>query len=480
MKKILLVATAVTALLAPAVQAAPALAGNLGSYDGASWYGKYLSVSSGTTTVCSGNTGSTGQLSFGKNVDASHECGSQSETFIAVDPAHGSNVIAGSNEIQRLPMRAMASFDGGASFTGVDLPLPPPRTKNGFDFGSDPTIAFDSRGNAYYGYIIVFFSAGGSINGTEMAVARSTDGGRSWPQVSYFAPQTGTGQFNDKPMITVDTGAAHRDRIYLAWDNATGNSSSDKNGNNIVLAHSDDAGATFSTPTSVSGNFTGRTGGIGADPYVTGDGTVHVAWQDYANSTITDAASTDGGLSFGARHVVAPVGGFDFSVAAQRSRGALVYPACGSYRSTLYCSYTDGSAASTSIHVARSTDGGGTWSSTTVPAGGDQFNQWLAVDSSDGSVNVAYYDTGTHGTPATRFTLARSTNGGRTYTSSPIATATTDESCCSPSVDSGNQYGDYEGLAVAGGVVHPVWTDRRQDVIGLGLREEVFTATLRP
>ena len=87
------------------------------------------------------------------------------------------NVIAGSNEIQRLPMRAMVSTDGGATFTGVDLPLPPPRTQNGFDFGSDPGIAFDSAGNAFYSYIIVFFSTGGSINGTEMAVSRSTDHG---------------------------------------------------------------------------------------------------------------------------------------------------------------------------------------------------------------------------------------------------------------------------------------------------------------
>jgi len=28
------------------------------------------------------------------------------------------------------------------------------------------------------------------------------------------------------------------------------------------------------------------------------------------------------------------------------------------------------------------------------------------------------------------------------------------------------------------GIVRPVWTDRRADVITLGLREEVFTATL--
>jgi hypothetical protein len=115
-----------------------------------------------------------------------------------------------------------------------------------------------------------------------------------------------------------------------------------------------------------------------------------------------------------------------------------------------------------------------------MPGSGDQFNQWLAVDPSNGSVNVAYYDTGTHGATSTRYTLARSTTGGSSYTASAVANAPTDESCCSPSVNLGNQYGDYEGLAAYGGVVRPVWTDRRQSVIDLGLREEVFTAALTP
>jgi len=373
----------------------------------------------------------------------------------------------------------MYSADGGNTFTGVDLPLPPPRTNNGFDFGSDPGVAFDSNGNAYYSYIVVFFGAGGGINGTEMAVAHSTDGGATWT-ATFFNPQTGNGQFNDKPMITVDTGSVHHNRVYVSWDNATGSSSSDKNGNNVLLSYSDNGGLTFSAPVSVSGPFKGRTGGIGADPYVTADGTVHVAWQDYAHGTISDAASSDGGQIFSPPHVIAPVNAFQFNVAAEASRGALVYPSCGSYQTALYCSYMNGSDAATNVYVAKSTDGGVTWTSTAVPTGGDQFDQWLAVDPSDGSVNVAYYDSATHGATSTLYTLARSTDGGSTYSAAAVANAPTDESCCSPSVDLGNQYGDYEGIAAYGGIVRPVWTDRRQAVIDLGLREEVFTATLTP
>ncbi|MGZ8437449.1 MAG: sialidase family protein, partial [Candidatus Limnocylindrales bacterium] len=217
------------------------------------------------------------------------------------------------------------------------------------------------------------------------------------------------------------------------------------------------------------------------DPYVTADGTVHVAWQDYAHGTIADASSTDGGQTFSPPHVISTVGGFAFSVAAQSSRGALVYPACGSFGTSLYCSYMNGSNEATSVYVAKSIDGGLTWAAPTpVATGGDQFNQWLAVDPTDGSIDVAYYDTGTHGATSTTYTLARSIDGGASYTATAVANASTDETCCAPSVNLGNQYGDYEGVAAMDGTVRPVWVDRRQDVIDLGLREEVFTATVVP
>lgn len=486
MKKLVVVA-AVAAVLGGAAASA---AGNYDPtlYSEARWYSKYQQVSSGAIPLCTGNVGDAPQLAFASNVDASHECGSQSETSIAINPKNQKNVIAGSNEIQRLPMRAMYSTDGGKTFTGVDLPLPPPRTNNGFDFGSDPAVAFDTKGNAYYSYIVVFFSTGGSINGTEMAVARSSDGGATWT-ATYFNPQTGVGQFNDKSYIAVDTnaGSPFKNRIYVAWDNATGSSSSTKNGNNLVVSYSSDGGVTFSEPVSASPNFAGKTGQIGADPFVATDGTVHVAWLDYAHSLIAESSSTDGGVSFGPSHVIARTQiPFDINIPAENVRGALVYPSCGASTARLYCSWMDGSLANgTDVFLSTSTDAGATWSAPTAvnvdPAGqvADQFNHWLAVDPSDGSVNIAYYDTSADPTrKSTIYTLARSTDGGASFVRSAVANAPTDETCCVPSVNLGNQYGDYEGVAALNGVVRPVWTDRRQAVIDLGLREEVFTAAI--
>jgi hypothetical protein len=55
-----------------------------------------------------------------------------------------------------------------------------------------------------------------------------------------------------------------------------------------------------------------------------------------------------------------------------------------------------------------------------------------------------------------------------------VTSAPTNETCCGAEL--GDQYGDYEGIAVMNGSVHPVWTDRRTSVASLD--EEVFTATI--
>src|SRR5207245_10620102 len=81
--------------------------------------------------------GTTTSTSSGGNVDVSNECGPQSETYIALNPANTKTLAAGSNEIFRLPMRGYSSTDGGKSWSGVDLPLPPPIGAKGVDFGSD-------------------------------------------------------------------------------------------------------------------------------------------------------------------------------------------------------------------------------------------------------------------------------------------------------------------------------------------------------
>src|SRR5436853_4901950 len=187
------------------------------------WWSKYEFIRDNGSDASPLSTTST---TANGNVDVSNECGPQSETFIAINQNKPKVLAAGSNEIFRLPMRGYFSSDGGGSWGGVDLPLPPAKGNNGIDFGSDPTLAFDTRGNVYYGYIVVFFSNGNGINGTSMAVARSSDGGRTYPNATFFSFEGGTNHFNDKPIITADTNSKSpfRDNVYVAWDAASGGS----------------------------------------------------------------------------------------------------------------------------------------------------------------------------------------------------------------------------------------------------------------
>lgn len=483
-----LVAFAGPGLVHPANAAGAKAASNGSSYTTPTWYAKYQTLSSGKGTP-NANPGATKSVSIGANIDASNEAGPQSETSIAINPNNPAQIVAGSNEIFRDPMRAYYSTNGGASYTGVDLPLPPPIVKNGFDFGSDPSVAWDTHGNVYYGYIIVYFSNGNGLNGTEMAVARSSDGGKTWTP-TYFNLQTGTAQFNDKPYIAVDDNVAspYRDRVYIAWDNNTGNASSS---NFLLVSHSSDGGATFSAPVPANDTSSGPKSVIGADPFISPDGTLNVAWHDTLNSAIVESASTDGGQTFGATHTIAPtIASFDIGIPSMSTRRALVYPACGAdvtsgpNRGTLYCSWTDQTAANgTDILVSRSIDNGAAWSAPTRvnddPTGvaNDQFNQWLTVDPTTGAVSLSWNDTRTDAAHvSTDIFFAQSAGGSSPYgTNTQVTTAPTDESCCG--ADLGNQYGDYEGIAAYGGVVHPVWTDRRQSVASLD--EEVFTATIK-
>jgi hypothetical protein len=467
------------------------------------WWDKYQYLKNNGPDPSAGPTTS---VTVGSNVDVSDECGPQSETYITLNQSQPKTLAAGSNEIFRLPMRGYFSADGGATWGGVDLPLPPPlQGTNDTRFGSDPTLAFDIQGNLFYGYIVVFFGNGSGVNGTEMAVARSTDGGSTYPSTVFFSFQTGGSKFNDKPMITTDTnlrGSPFRDNVYIAWDAASGGSGE----GGIRLGASSDHGASFTVTRADNPSGPGQS--IGAVPFVGPDGTLYVAWNDYHNNVIAFNRSFNGGVAWDAqRTIAAKVLPFDIGIPAESFRGALVYPACdadrtnGPHRGRLYCSWMDLTASGTTdIFLAFSDDWGSTWSAPARVADQlgfpvDRFNQWLSVDSATGDVNLSFYDTRNDTTGFRYMTdvyFAQSTDGGLTWRSpnTRVPTVSSNEHDCSGvfpcvGINYGNQQGDYEGLVSYGGVSHPIWTDSRfqlQPSTGCRrpfLMEEVFTATVK-
>jgi hypothetical protein len=241
--------------------ALPSAAQNSGSHN-PTWWNKYQYLLNNAADKPSGPGSS---FSVGTNTDVSNECGPQSETFIAINPVNPKVLAAGSNEIFRDPMRGYFSTDNGSSWGGVDLPLPAAIGTNGRRFGSDPSLVFDTEGNAFYSYIVVFFGSSNGINGTEMAVAKSTDGGKSYPSVAFFSFNGGSNHFNDKPMITADANARSRfhDNIYAAWDASSGGSAT---GGGLQVATSKDHGTNFTVARADDPFGPGRA--IGASPFV--------------------------------------------------------------------------------------------------------------------------------------------------------------------------------------------------------------------
>ncbi|HEX6464691.1 MAG TPA: sialidase family protein, partial [Vicinamibacterales bacterium] len=331
------------------------------SSDKPTWWAKYQSLVASGPDTCTGQSA----IKVAPNVDASNECGPQSETYITINSSQPATLAAGSNEIFRLAMRGYFSSDGGNSWGGVDLPLPSGKG-NGFVFGSDPSLAFDSRGNVFYSYVNVYVDNGKGINGTSLSVARSGDGGRTYPRFTEFSISGGTDHFNDKPMITVDVNPASqfRDSVYVAWDAASGGSS----GGGVRFARSVDHGATFTVTRIDNPGGPGRA--IGAVPFVGPNGEVYAAWNDFAARTIAFNRSFDGGVTWGQPVVISAKRlSFDIAIPAEFSRGALVYPSCaadrssGLHRGRLYCAWMDlNGAGNTNIFVSLSDDGGATWS----------------------------------------------------------------------------------------------------------------------
>jgi hypothetical protein len=468
------------------------------------WWAKYQYLAHNASSPGGGSNSS---LTVGSNVDVSNECGPQSETFITINPASPKMLAAGSNEIFRDPMRGYFSADGGTTWGGVDAPLPPPlQGTNDIRFGSDPSLVFDSHGNLFYSYIVVYFGGGNGVDGSQMAVARSTDGGKSYSQLTLFGFQSGSNHFNDKPMITADTNPSSpfRDRVYLAWDASSGGNAID---GGIHVARSSDGGFTFAVAR--ADNPSGPSQGIGAVPFVGPNGEVYVAWNDYKNNLIAFNRSFDGGVTWDAERIISlKTAAFDIGIPAEMFRRALVYPACDADRSTgphrgrLYCSWMDLTPAgvTTDILVSSSDDRGVTWTAPhpvtdQLPQLVDRFNHWLAVDPVTGDVNVSFYDTRNDTTGFRYMTdtfFTQSIDGGGTFRSPNIrvSSVSSNEHDCNgifpcSAIDYGNQQGDYEGLASRGGVSHPIWTDsRRQLESSAGCRtnllmEEVFTATVK-
>ena len=437
------------------------------------------------------------KVTVGPNIDISNKAFAQDEPSIAINPINPSQIAAAAMDFFNcgsspnfgpcLKVTAYFSADGGATWGSTPLPVPALINGSTGLQEHDVGVAWDTHGNVFFTHTDFFSGPGGKLV-TPIGVDRSSDMGQTWTSTEINTNASG-GLLNDKPLITVDNNptSPFRDNVYVAWDTAE-NLGVRQFG--ILASRSTDHGATFSTPVSPTGLGQTPSGASPSypTPFVGPDGTLYLAWADTLEGLIAVTSSTDGGLTFGSASTIgaSPSGLVFIPADISSGIGALVYPACGadtgagSHRGTLYCSWIDGTAtAGTNIFEAHSTDHGQTWSQRIhvnddpIGLNNSHFAPALAVDPTDGRVSISWYDTRNDPTHlSTNIFYASSTDGGLTFTPNvQITTAPTNETCCGAW-----GYGDYTGIAAFGGVIHPVWTDRRASVTSLD--EEIFTATI--
>ena len=401
---------------------------------------------------------------IGPNIDVSNEGGSQSETSIAVDPTNAKHLLYSVNDLSTSTGAGAVvweSTDGGATFTNFN------QNSNGFCY--DTWLGFNTNGDAFMSY-----ECG------DQRIAYKKKGQTSWTSTTL----TTAGSFPDRDMVTVDNApnSPFKGSVYVGYDD---------NGNNntpYVMYSRNGFGSWLRSAAIPAPNPT-----IGVNVTTGPDGSVYACWEDYGSQKLYVSKSTNGGASFGTAHLVTnyrlDTTGFFVFIPPQDSRGILPMPFSatalnGAHSGRVFISYADQdpSGSNLNIYIRHSDDGGTTWSTETKvnddPNHAYHFHNAIAVLTTGlpGAVGLSYYDTrrDPSNVKTDRY-FTYSTDGGVTWAKNVrITTAQSDETA--PGTDSGNQYGDYQGMYADPGIgAHLVWTDSRNPS---ATAEEVFGASV--
>ena len=425
----------------------------------------------------------------------------QSETSIA---AVGNKVAVGFNDSQTglLVLTAGASLngyaysgDGGATFTdGGSIPNHPGCVNLG-----DPWLTSDRAGSMYYGSLAQCIAP--SRIGLDIAVAKSTDGGRTWAPPVIVSSNLGADfgfYLGDKDAFTVgrDPSQASKDVVYGAWDDSVFDPLQGSTVNGLPVANSIDGGATWTivyadriVPTpcpGVPGAFSfGQY--IGANPFVDAStGVLYVTAEKFFSPcpdpnapppgrgaaqqrSIVVFTSTDRGNTFGTGVTVAMVGQSAppfglFNLGEGKYMRNLEFPSPGIREGKLYVAWNDGSAGDGRSHIRLGTSTDGVkWSTKWVTSGGnDQMQPALSADAA--GVHILYYQRNPENSLDVK--VSNSSNGNN-FSALRVTTLSFPGVLTLPQFDPilGSTYmGDYIANISAGGRELFAWGDNRDMV----------------
>jgi len=377
------------------------------------------------------------------------------EPAIAVNPTNPQQVVG----VFQDNAHAAYSQDAGRTWQvaeGVD-------PKN-YRVSGDVSVAFDNQGHAFICYIAFdklgtfnYWAHGATRNG--IFVRRSLDGGKTWEAdhvpVAEQSSEPGI-PFEDKPYIVADNGKSkYAGNLYIGWTRWRLTDSQ------MVLSRSTDDGKTWSKPIEIDAHpglprdDNGAAEGFAG--VVAPDGTLYAIWSQDDEIMLT--SSRDGGQTFSRARAVIHTAPIMFAIQTLERANGFPQIAIDPKSKRLYVTWSDYRNGDLDIFIATSDDGGKHW---TAPArvnndpehnGAEQFFQWLAVDPTDGSVDVLFYDR--RGDPQNRkqiVALARSTDGGRSFTNYAWTSEAFEAS--------GVFFGDYTGLTAYGGRVYGIWMEK--------------------
>lgn len=384
------------------------------------------------------------------------------EPSIAVNPNKPEQVVAAFQDNAHIAY----SVDAGHNWqlaTGVE-PL-------NYRVSGDVSVTFDNEGRAFICYIAFnklgtfnYWGHNSSRNG--IYVRRSLDGGATWETQDVAAteqPDQSTVPWEDKPYIVADTGRGpYAGNLYIGWTRWTLTDSE------MLFVRSTDHGKTWSKPIEIdnspglprddNGAIEGFAGAVGPD------GALYAVWTDGNHVVFT--TSHDGGRTFSRTRNIIDTAPTMFTIqAVARTNGfaeIAIDPRGGPKGGPLYVTWSDYRNGDVDVFCSTSADHGKTWSPARrvnddpIHNGADQFFQWMAVDPTDGSAYVLFYDR--RGDPKNHqqiVVLARSTDGGRTFQNY----AWTDQ----PFDAQGVFMGDYTGLTALNGRVYGVWTEKPEN-----------------